>query len=202
MGTDNKIWFGNYANLYRSATRTLKTDWVFEVGYRLVVDGEFRPKTDYTGNIGRSNLRWKKIHLGKDGFSLYDDVTDAYWDIFASGAESRVLSWMYWDEWGVGTTVFDADAIARTMEMVMSVIAKVDNTYDLGRSDKKWRDLFLSRYHYTGNVSSLPTPDSSYRGALVRVEGGSGVADQVCICVKKADDSYGWFDLISGTFVA
>jgi len=72
---------------------------------------------------------------------------------------------------------------------------------DLGASGYKWRDLFLARYAYLGNVSSLPTASSTYRGVLVQVQGGAGVADKLCVCVKKADDTYGWFDLISDTFV-
>jgi hypothetical protein len=45
--------------------------------------------------------------------------------------------------------------------------------------------------------STLPTPDSTYRGKIIRIEGGTGVADKLCVCLKKSDDSYGWFDLIS-----
>lgn len=50
-------------------------------------------------------------------------------------------------------------------------------------------------------VSGLPTANATNRGKMGIVEGGEGVADQVCICVKKVDDSYGWFDVISGGFV-
>lgn len=49
---------------------------------------------------------------------------------------------------------------------------------------------------------TLPSPSADYRGKMIMTEGVTGAADKVCICVKKADDTYGWFDLISGTFVA
>lgn len=63
--------------------------------------------------------------------------------------------------------------------------------------------LFVaSKYSKNGNTTTLPTPSATYRGYNIRVEGGTGVADKDCVCVKKADNSYGWFDRISGTFVS
>jgi len=44
----------------------------------------------------------------------------------------------------------------------------------------------------------LPTPDASYRGKMIRVEGGAGVADKLYICMKSAADTYSWVQVASG----
>jgi hypothetical protein len=41
-------------------------------------------------------------------------------------------------------------------------------------------------------VTSLPTASSTYRGHMLRVEGGGGVADVLYVCQKKADNTYAW----------
>lgn len=43
--------------------------------------------------------------------------------------------------------------------------------------------------------SSLPTPSADYRGKVIRIEGGSGEADHVYMCLKQADESYVWSQL-------
>lgn len=45
---------------------------------------------------------------------------------------------------------------------------------------------------------TLPTPDASYRGKLIRVEGGAGVADLLYCCMKSAADTYSWVQVASG----
>lgn len=45
---------------------------------------------------------------------------------------------------------------------------------------------------------SLPTASESYRGKILRVEGGAGVADKLYMCMKKADDTYAWVQVASG----
>lgn len=41
-------------------------------------------------------------------------------------------------------------------------------------------------------MSALPTASAAWRGVMVRVEGGAGVADTVSICIKNAADAYVW----------
>jgi len=53
-------------------------------------------------------------------------------------------------------------------------------------------------YLKLGNVSSLPTASASYRGMVIRVEGGAGVADKLYICMKSATDTYSWIQIASG----
>jgi hypothetical protein len=45
---------------------------------------------------------------------------------------------------------------------------------------------------------SLPAPSASYRGKMIRVEGAEGVADRLYMCMKKADDTYGWIEIGGG----
>jgi len=44
----------------------------------------------------------------------------------------------------------------------------------------------------------LPTPDETYRGKMIRVEGGPGEADKLYVCMKAADESYSWVQIASG----
>lgn len=41
-------------------------------------------------------------------------------------------------------------------------------------------------------VASLPTASAEYRGALVFVKGGTGVADTLKLCRKTTADTYAW----------
>jgi hypothetical protein len=44
----------------------------------------------------------------------------------------------------------------------------------------------------------LPAASVSYRGKLIRIEGGAGVADKTYQCLKAADDSYSWKEVAAG----
>lgn len=55
-----------------------------------------------------------------------------------------------------------------------------------------WR---FEKYMQVGKVSALPTASADYRGMMIRVEGGAGVADAVYICVKNAADAYEWHQI-------
>lgn len=46
----------------------------------------------------------------------------------------------------------------------------------------------------------LPTPSVSYRGSSFTLEGASGVADIVYVCVKDATDTYVWKDTLTFRF--
>jgi len=49
-----------------------------------------------------------------------------------------------------------------------------------------------------GSIAGLPEASSSYRGMMIRVEGGAGVADKLYICMKSAADTYSWVQIASG----
>lgn len=44
-------------------------------------------------------------------------------------------------------------------------------------------------------VSVLPVASAAYRGRLLRVEGGAGVADALYICEYTAANTYNWRQL-------
>jgi len=45
---------------------------------------------------------------------------------------------------------------------------------------------------------NLPTPDSSYRGKMIRVEGGVGEADKLYVCMKSSSEAHSWVQIGSG----
>jgi len=45
---------------------------------------------------------------------------------------------------------------------------------------------------------TLPTASADYRGKMIRVEGGAGMADTLYLCMKKTDDTYAWIQITSG----
>ena len=50
----------------------------------------------------------------------------------------------------------------------------------------------------TGTV--LPIASSAYRGTLFALQSSSGAADILYVCLKQADDSYAWKDLLTFRF--
>jgi hypothetical protein len=48
------------------------------------------------------------------------------------------------------------------------------------------------RYFGVPVVATLPTASATYRGTLVYVKGGAGVADTLKLCRKTSADAYAW----------
>lgn len=46
-----------------------------------------------------------------------------------------------------------------------------------------------------GSTTSLPTCEARRRGEQRQVDGGTGVADRIAVCLKDAADAYGWSDV-------
>jgi len=65
---------------------------------------------------------------------------------------------------------------------------------DFGTDDQ----LQLNAYMTVGDVSALPTPSETYRGRIICVLGGAGVADTYYICLKSAADTYSWVAIATG----
>jgi len=82
--------------------------------------------------------------------------------------------------------------------LLTDVKPNIDNLRSLGSSARRWLDAFFTRYILTGKVTSLPTADATYRGKMIRVEGGAGVADKLYVCMKSASDAYSWVQVASG----
>jgi hypothetical protein len=54
----------------------------------------------------------------------------------------------------------------------------------------------LVRDGYFPAVRELPPPGPAYRHAILRTQGGDGTRDALNVCVKEADGSYVWRDLV------
>jgi hypothetical protein len=70
---------------------------------------------------------------------------------------------------------------------------------DVSGITRTWRML-----NFRGDVSvpsltfasgTLPPADVAYRGKIIFVQNGVGVADHIYICLKNSSDGYGWFDI-------
>jgi len=88
-------------------------------------------------------------------------------------------------------------------------IPAADAMWDLGDPfgqivGTRWRDNALMGYFFLGDAvereetGQLPTASETYRGAMIRVEGGEGVADTLYICMKRANGTYAWVQIASG----
>ncbi|HSX05662.1 MAG TPA: glycosyl hydrolase family 28-related protein [Candidatus Saccharimonadales bacterium] len=53
----------------------------------------------------------------------------------------------------------------------------------------------IARDGWFPTVTSLPSASSSYRNAIYRITGGTGVTDGVFICIKDSTDTYVWREL-------
>lgn len=67
-----------------------------------------------------------------------------------------------------------------------------DGAYDTVLQHANYDRLELLDYFRVGSVASLPVASSAYRGYMIRVEGGAGVADVLYVCRKNASDAYEW----------
>lgn len=47
-------------------------------------------------------------------------------------------------------------------------------------------------------VTTLPTASATNRGQMFRIEGATGVADKLYVCMKSATDTYSWVQIITG----
>ncbi|KSU83423.1 Pectate lyase superfamily protein [Fictibacillus enclensis] len=48
-------------------------------------------------------------------------------------------------------------------------------------------------------VTTLPTASAAYRGQMLRVEGGTSVADKIYVCLKSATETYSWVQFSAGS---
>jgi hypothetical protein len=76
----------------------------------------------------------------------------------------------------IGSTVFNGGGVGGSL---------VEVALDISQA----RD---PKFVLPGKVAALPAASSTYRGQILRVEGGAGVADALKICEKNAADAYAW----------
>lgn len=59
--------------------------------------------------------------------------------------------------------------------------------------------VYVPGYLSVGNVSSLPTASSSYRGQIIYVQGnGTTTADVAYMCLMSSTGTYSWKQVVSG----
>jgi hypothetical protein len=74
-----------------------------------------------------------------------------------------------------------------------------DNTQDFGSAGLRMRNMYIGGYITVGNVSSLPTASSTYRGQVILVLGnGTSTADTFYICLQSATGTYSWKSIMVG----
>ncbi len=65
----------------------------------------------------------------------------------------------------------------------------------LYRSQRKVHDDLMAMQNVDVDVE-LPTAAEEYRGRLLVLDGGAGVADKAYICLKQADGTFAWKEAI------
>jgi len=93
-----------------------------------------------------------------------------------------------------GVDVFSVAANGSFISFASPPIPSPNLGQDLGRSANVWRDVYTQSVRLA-NTTTLPTAGVSRRGQVITVQGGTGVADQMYMCRKKADESYEWAKL-------
>ena len=126
-----------------------------------------------------STMRWRILEPPLKGF-VYDYFDGTYWNV----------AWLF--------DMTDADYTKWCASINARLIPSTDATFDLGLIDQRWQNVYLSRDLFTGQRTSLPTASVDYRGCMVRVEGGTGVADKLYMCMKAAAGTYSWVQIASG----
>ena len=69
---------------------------------------------------------------------------------------------------------------------VVKIYAKTDGL--LYSKDSAGTEICLGK----AGGSAPPAAGAEYRGMVFNLEGGTGVADILKVCMKKADDTYDW----------
>ncbi len=66
------------------------------------------------------------------------------------------------------------------------------------RNVEETTESLYRRRGYVPRVQALPTAAVGFRGRLLVLEGGAGVADGCYVCLKALGGSYSWRLIISG----
>jgi hypothetical protein len=94
-----------------------------------------------------------------------------------------------------------ANFVTNGSKLMTSIALQIEDDVDLGISVDALTintGIDLISLYDTGKIPkvySLPNPDVSLRGAVIRIEGGTGVEDTLYVCKKLADDSYSWVEI-------
>lgn len=154
-------------------------------GSPTITGGTVRRLYDPTGvaNYTRSSYAWRPPALKGQSVGVSDGSGES-WQQTNSGPGTDAIVALQpggpnrtapWGEWGV------YKAAAAGGGRVAGISA--DGDLDAKGSLK------------AGSVTSLPTASATHRGRILRVEGGTGVADALYVCRKDAAGTYSWVQL-------
>jgi hypothetical protein len=84
---------------------------------------------------------------------------------------------------------------APDLTLINKQVKTANNTLDDGVNG----NMIVKGYLTVGNVASLPTPSSTYRGQIILVLGnGTSTADTFYICLQSATGTYSWKQIMTG----
>ena len=106
-----------------------------------IQDGAMIPVTDSDVDLGTSSLYWKDAYI--------DSVTTT-----GNIAIGGNLNWKYSNHFGNLTFGnADTDSITITADVASHITPDTDDTYDLGSSTKKWRDIYIDGTAYLDAIN-------------------------------------------------
>ncbi|MHA1827078.1 MAG: hypothetical protein ACTSX6_00370 [Candidatus Heimdallarchaeaceae archaeon] len=116
--------------------------------------------------------------------------TQNVFDVWNDGTGSGIFI----DQNGDGKGVLvDSEATTQPgIQVDMSSADYIAVKVNVGKLD------MATNYLIIGNITSLPTASSAYRGHMIYVPGGTGISDKLYICLKGSDDTYSWVQLATG----
>jgi len=99
--------------------------------------------------------------------------------------------------YGVSITTRGVDSmlIANTYAWTnIPVFSEINYYIEISKNSKE-RSFIRAGLLSIGTEKGFPPASSQYRGKIILVPGGTGVADGLYICIKQADESYLWAKL-------
>ena len=203
LGSSSLEWRNIFVDGFVRADRVCIDEYIYSSLAYLAVRPHLAPQTDKLYNLGTKTRRWKRLILKGDFESiiLYEPYEGTRRFALGNDGVRFTVEYDESDDAWTGLFYFDPTLTRIITNLIThNCLPSETDKYDLGEESTplEWRNLFLTRYLKTGKVTSLPTPDSSYRGKMIRVEGGTGEPDKLYMCMKSASDTYSWVEIANG----
>ena len=189
-GVDNTYDLGTAAlswkNLHVQGTATIGTLALTQlagniiiplVSQSMAISGSITPSLDDTFDLGSSTREWKDLYI--DGVGYIDSL----------GSNAGDTNIAYIKE-------LSGSAAAPNITASVSIIPKVDNTYNLGESGKEFKDLFIDGTAHIDILGTIADPVHTASFAFISSSLIPGVDNQVNLGSSTKE----WKDLfIDGT---
>jgi len=183
------------------------------------------PAIDDSYNLGSQSKRWKNLLLSGDvslatlKTIIFNGDNDPLYGTLALRRHQFLTSLSIYKDYPLCTTYADLNVEGLYAALFGSTTGATRFMTLPGSNDgffkfvtwlNGWRDIayfwqdvcgfYDDNFLLIGKDSdgSLPPASSSYRGKMIRVEGGAGVTDKLYCCMKKADNSYEWVQVATG----